>query len=182
MTDVLPHQLLEPRTDHALVFSVPGLLPTLNEIIDKAGTVIWVRGYKKGRQVYAKKIGGVWVPGHMIHSTSSSYKKKAEERVREALMVQRISCQTPGLWVFAFEFYLPDRRKDKDNVGSGARKIVLDAIQPIRQKNPLTGKLLTTWPGLIPNDGWSHVEGFEKPIYKVDKQSPRTVVKMSRVG
>lgn len=59
-----------------------------------------------------------------------------------------------------FTFYEKDRRRDRDNVSSFARKVIQDA-------------LVTA--GTIKDDGWDHVTGYMDQ-FRIDKKNPRIEV------
>jgi hypothetical protein len=65
----------------------------------------------------------------------------------------------------------PDRRRDPDNIVSGGRKLILDAIGPGR-KGP------RGWPGacLIHCDGWHCIHGFVDVIEHAPKRPGIEVV------
>lgn len=59
-----------------------------------------------------------------------------------------------------FTFYEIDRRRDRDNVSSFARKVIQDALVKC---------------GNLKDDGWDHVAGhFDR--FQVDRENPRIVV------
>lgn len=58
-----------------------------------------------------------------------------------------------------FNWVMPNRRKDKDNIAF-AKKFLLDSMQDA---------------GLIVNDGWKEIDGFED-TFEVDKDNPRVEV------
>lgn len=62
---------------------------------------------------------------------------------------------------FRFRWYVPNKRKDKDNIAF-AKKFILD------------GMLQS---GLIENDGWKQVGNFKDEFY-VDKENPRVVIEL----
>lgn len=59
-----------------------------------------------------------------------------------------------------FTFYEQDRRRDRDNVSSFARKVIQDALVKC---------------GNLQDDGWDHVTGY-LDRFAVDKKDPRIVV------
>lgn len=62
-----------------------------------------------------------------------------------------------------FHWYCPNRKKDPDNI-SFAKKFLLDGM---------------VCAGLIPNDGWKHIGGFDGDDFTVDKENPRVIVTIS---
>lgn len=59
-----------------------------------------------------------------------------------------------------FTFYEKDRRRDRDNVSSFARKVIQDALVKC---------------GNLKDDGWDYVTGY-LDRFEVDKHNPRIVV------
>ena len=59
-----------------------------------------------------------------------------------------------------YMFYEPNRRRDKDNIASGAHKVIQDALVKM---------------GVIRGDGWSCIDAFTDD-FGVDKQNPRIEV------
>ena len=59
-----------------------------------------------------------------------------------------------------FTFYEKDKRRDRDNVASYARKVIQDALVKA---------------GTLEDDGWDHVTGY-LDRFEVDKNNPRIVV------
>lgn len=55
-----------------------------------------------------------------------------------------------------------DRRRDKDNVSAGGRKIIQDAL--VRMK-------------VLKNDGWANIENFSD-AFSVDKKRPRIEIEI----
>ncbi len=62
---------------------------------------------------------------------------------------------------FHFHFMEKDKRRDPDNIASGAFKLILDALQEI---------------GILPNDNWAWVSGFSF-TWEVSK-TPGVIVTM----
>lgn len=60
-----------------------------------------------------------------------------------------------------FHWYAKNRRKDPDNIAF-AKKFILDGM---------------TEAGLIPNDGWREIAGFEDKFY-IDKNNPRVEIEV----
>jgi Holliday junction resolvase RusA-like endonuclease len=60
---------------------------------------------------------------------------------------------------FVFHWIEPDRKRDLDNIAAGGRKIILDALVSS---------------GVLPNDGWKNVVGFEDR-FTVDRSSTGSV-------
>lgn len=60
----------------------------------------------------------------------------------------------------------PNRKRDKDNIAAGGRKIIQDA-------------LVAT--GYLRNDGWNDIVGFSDE-FRIDKKDPRIEVEIEEVG
>lgn len=66
---------------------------------------------------------------------------------------------------FLFQWYLPNKRKDPDNVAAGGTKMLLDGIVEA---------------GVLPNDGYKQVKQITHKFY-VDKDNPRIEVTIFEV-
>ena len=64
-----------------------------------------------------------------------------------------------------FTWYVPSKRKDKDNIAFG-KKFILDGMLQA---------------GLIENDGWKQIGNFTD-TFVVDKENPRVVVEIEGVS
>lgn len=64
-----------------------------------------------------------------------------------------------------YTWYEPNRKRDKDNIAAGGRKIIQDALVSC---------------GYIKNDGWHDIVGFSD-TFRVDKQEPRIEVEIEEV-
>lgn len=65
----------------------------------------------------------------------------------------------------SFRWYLPNKKKDPDNI-SFAKKYILDAIVKA---------------GILENDGWKQIEGFTD-IFVVDETNPRIEIELMEVS
>lgn len=91
-------------------------------------------------------------------------KQQAQQTVMWYIMQQ---LRNPRGWLhitkpvfILFTFYEQDRRRDRDNISSFARKVIQDALVQC---------------GNLQDDGWDHVTGYMDRFY-VDKENPRIVV------
>lgn len=84
-------------------------------------------------------------------------KKETQELISYYLPNQ--SADTPIRLIFSW--YEQNKRRDKDNIAF-AKKFILDAMVNA---------------GVIPNDGWGYVDGFEDKFY-IDKDNPRIEVEI----
>lgn len=65
-----------------------------------------------------------------------------------------------------YQWYEPNRRRDKDNISSFGRKVIQDALVRC---------------GVLKNDGWANIDGFADEFY-IDKKNPRIEVKIWEAG
>lgn len=114
-------------------FTIDGRLPTLNEYIDRCRTNKYAgAGFKKDHQNYI-----AWCI------------KKAGINPVEKVSIKYI-------------FYEKNKRRDKDNVSSFAKKVINDALQET---------------GILKNDNWECIELMTEN-FKVDKENPRIEVEL----
>ena len=87
-------------------------------------------------------------------------KRQAQDLVMWHILAQlrRLRIEKPVFMLYTF--YEPDKRRDRDNVSSFARKVIQDALVSA---------------GTLKNDGWGQVSGHFD-TFKVDKENPRIVV------
>lgn len=113
--------------------TIPGQLPGLNEFIDA---------------------------NRANSRAGARLKRQSQEIVTWNILAQlhRLRIQKPVFLLFTF--YEKDKRRDHDNVGSFARKIIQDALVEAQ---------------VLQDDGWNHVTGY-LDRFEVDKQHPRIVV------
>lgn len=64
-----------------------------------------------------------------------------------------------------FKWYVPNRKKDKDNIAF-SKKFILDGMLKA---------------GLLENDGWKQIGNFRDSFY-IDKENPRVVVEIEGVS
>ena len=115
------------------VLTIPGRLPGLNEYTNACRT-----NPQKGNKM----------------------KMEAQEAVMWQILSQMRRCHFDRPVFLLFTFYEQDRRRDKDNVASFARKVIQDALVKC---------------GTLQDDGWDHVTGY-LDRFEVDKDNPRIVV------
>lgn len=63
------------------------------------------------------------------------------------------------VWML-YKWFEPNKKRDKDNIAAGGRKIIQDALVEA---------------GYIRNDGWNEIKGFADEFY-IDKCEPRIEV------
>jgi len=90
----------------------------------------------------------------------NNLKKNTQQLI--SLFIPKEPVNTPIRLIFSW--YEPNKRRDKDNIAF-AKKFILDALVNA---------------GVIPNDGWKEIEGFEDRFY-VDKKDPRVEVELLQI-
>lgn len=92
--------------------------------------------------------------------TGAKMKQESQELVRWAIIatLRRVRFTNPVFLLFTF--YERDKRRDRDNVASYARKVIQDALVKS---------------GTIKDDGWDYITGY-LDRFEVDKSNPRIVV------
>ncbi len=123
--------ILGNKSEHTL--TIPGRLPGLNEYTNTCRT-----NPQKGNRM----------------------KQDAQTAIMWQIMAQMRRCRFQRPVFLLFTFYEQDRRRDKDNVASFARKVIQDALVQT---------------GTLEDDGWDNVTGY-LDRFEVDKQNPRIVV------
>lgn len=132
-TPVAGYAVTIPGTMAEYRLTIPGRLPGLNEYTDACRT-----NPKKG----------------------NSMKREAQELVMWHILAQLHRKRIEKPVFLLFTFYEQDRRRDRDNVSSFARKVIQDALVKA---------------GTLHDDGWDYVTGY-LDAFKVDKNNPRIVV------
>lgn len=113
--------------------TIPGRLPGLNEYTDTCRT---------------------------DPRAGARMKREAQEAVMWHILSQMRVCRFEKPVFLLFTFYEQDRRRDKDNVSSFARKVIQDALVKC---------------GCLRDDGWAYVTGYMDQ-FRVDKLAPRITV------
>lgn len=123
--------ILGNKSEHVL--TVSGRLPGLNEYTDACRT---------------------------NPRAGAKMKQQAQETVMWHILshLRRVRFTKPVFLLFTF--YEQDRRRDRDNVSSFARKVIQDALVKC---------------DTLQDDGWDHVTGY-LDRFEVDKKNPRIVV------
>ena len=125
-------------------FTYEGELPALNQILD------------------AKRR----VSRHSHWNRYNEWKKEETAKILHELQIQRIRAVERYPVRLSYVIYVPNRRKDPDNVAAGAMKFMQDALK---------------LGSIIKNDGWAQLVGpdgttGDAPILRVDPKRPRVVV------
>lgn len=93
--------------------------------------------------------------------TGAALKKRAQSIV--AIYACSLGSWRPKKPVhMVYHWYEPNQRRDKDNISSFGRKVIQDALVQV---------------GVLNNDGWKDISGFEDRFY-VDRKNPRIVVEL----
>lgn len=87
---------------------------------------------------------------------AAAMKKEWTERVAWCAAGKRAS----GPVHLTYRFYEPNKKRDKDNISGFAHKVIQDGLVSA---------------GVIGNDGWAWVEGFED-FFDIDAKRPRVEV------
>ena len=66
---------------------------------------------------------------------------------------------TGPVWM-RYKWFEPNKKRDKDNIAGGGRKIIQDALVEA---------------GYLRNDGWNEIKGFADEFY-IDKGEPRVEI------
>lgn len=133
ITPVAGHTITILGNKSPYVLTIPGRLPGLNEYTNACRT-----NPKKGNQM----------------------KADAQDMVMWQILSQMRRCKFQRPVFLLFTFYEQDRRRDRDNVSSFARKVIQDALVKC---------------GTLQDDGWDYVTGY-LDRFEVDKKNPRIVV------
>lgn len=95
-------------------------------------------------------------------------KKNIEQNLRSQLEgIEKIT----GKNIYCFDWFIPDLRKDPDNIAA-ARKVILDAMQTLKHRK--TGQIL--FEGILDNDGHAQIHSFGGDLFFVDKLNPRVEI------
>lgn len=92
-------------------------------------------------------------------------KKEAQWQVELAAKRQLKKWKPRGPVRMRYIWYEPNRKRDKDNISSGGRKIIQDALVVA---------------GYLKNDGWRDIVGFSDD-FEVDRNNPRIEVTIEEV-
>ena len=117
----------------------------------------------------------VWgtLPGlnEIINENRRNYHAGAKLKKEAQYLVTVCAKKTLKRWqaskpVFmAYTWYEPNRKRDKDNICAGGRKIIQDALVEA---------------GYLHGDGWHDIVGFSD-TFRVDKKDPRIEVEIEEV-
>lgn len=95
---------------------------------------------------------------------ASTMKKGWQQRILNIIRKAKIQ-STKKPVILTYEHFVPDKRRDRDNIASIAHKFIQDAL--------VSG-------GIIKDDGWDYVRNsFD--IWHIDRTDPRIVVTIEEV-
>lgn len=97
--------------------------------------------------------------------SANHQKHEAENRVLWAAKQCLRGWKAHGPVYMRYTWYEPNRRRDKDNICAGGRKVIQDAL--------VKG-------GYLHNDGWNDIDGFSDE-FRVDKARPRIEVEIEEI-
>lgn len=117
---------------------IPGPLPGLNDIIDADRTNL-----HKG----------------------ANLKRSAQNIVILCAKKQLRGFHPKGPVWMTYTWYERNRKRDKDNISSGGRKVIQDGLVKA---------------GVLKNDGWADIEGFSDR-FDVDKHNPRVEIEIEEI-
>lgn len=123
--------ILGNKSEHVL--TIPGRLPGLNEYTEACRT-----NPRAGARM----------------------KQDAQEVVMWHILSHMRRCKFVRPVFLLFTFYEKDRRRDRDNVSSFARKVIQDALVKC---------------GTLQDDGWDYITGY-LDRFEVDEENPRIIV------
>lgn len=98
--------------------------------------------------------------------SANHQKREAEEHVLWAARQCLRGWKARKPVYMRYTWYEPNRRRDKDNICAGGRKIIQDAL--------VKG-------GYLRNDGWNEIAGFSDE-FRVDKSRPRIEVEIEELS
>lgn len=123
--------ILGKKSEHVL--TIPGRLPGLNEYTSACRSN-HMAGAKMKQESQDVILWSIYAKMRMVHFTKPVF--------------------------LLFTFYEKDKRRDRDNVASYARKVIQDALVKA---------------GTLEDDGWDYVTGY-LDRFEVDSKNPRIVV------
>lgn len=130
------------------VLFVPGPLPNLNEIIDaRANAFIPKSAVIPGRGISSARFPNEW----------GRIKKRWHDIVAKCAKEQGFTVPDIGGFM-NFLILEPNKRRDPDNVGAGAQKVIQDGLVEA---------------GYLKNDGWKFVHGY-RHHFSIDAANPGT--------
>ena len=100
------------------------------------------------------------------YHAGAKLKKEAQYTVEVCARKTLKRWRASGPVYMRYLWYEPNKKRDKDNVAAGGRKIIQDALVAC---------------GYIRNDGWNDIVGFSDE-FRIDKIEPRVEVDIEEVN
>ena len=126
---------------------------TITILGNKSPHVLTIPGRLDGLNEYTKA-------NRTHHAAGAEMKQKNQELVMWQILSKMRGVRFTKPVFMLFTFYEKDKRRDRDNVSSFARKVIQDALVKC---------------GTLKDDGWDQVTGY-LDRFEVDKKNPRIVV------
>lgn len=99
------------------------------------------------------------------YHAGAKLKKEAQYVVEVSARKSLKRWKATGPVFMHYVWFEPNKKRDKDNISGGGRKIIQDALVSA---------------GYLKNDGWSDIIGFSDE-FQVDKKAPRIEVTIEEV-
>ena len=99
------------------------------------------------------------------YHAGAKLKKEAQYVVEVSARKSLKRWKASGPVFMHYVWFEPNKKRDKDNISGGGRKIIQDALVSA---------------GYLKNDGWSDIIGFSDE-FQVDKKAPRIEVTIEEV-
>lgn len=115
-------------------FTIPGMLPGLEDMVQMAKGPSGIRRYNEMKCRETERIGLEILRGKVRQCAQGAF--------------------------LQFTWVEQNRKRDKDNISGGGKKLILDAMRAV---------------GILRNDGWRDVTGFSDS-FSVDHINPRIIV------
>lgn len=99
------------------------------------------------------------------YHAGAKLKKEAQYLVEVSARKCLKRWKASGPVIMHYVWFEPSKRRDKDNIAAGGRKIIQDALVSA---------------GYLKNDGWADIIGFSDE-FRIDKKEPRIEVTIEEV-
>ncbi len=99
------------------------------------------------------------------YHAGAKLKKEAQYRVEVSARKCLKQWRASGPVFMHYVWFEPSKRRDKDNIAAGGRKVIQDALVSA---------------GYLKNDGWAEIIGFSDE-FRIDKKEPRIEVTIEEV-
>ena len=119
------------------------------------GTLPGLNDYLKAERSFSKR-----------HSCGNDMKQQCQMLISNAIRTQLKRLHIDKPVKIRYAYYEPNKRRDLDNIAGTAHKFIQDALVMC---------------GVLENDGWQHITGFEDE-FCVDRGNPRIEVTIVEAG